>query len=181
MSRLPHGKREWGVLLLSFAMLATFANMVWRFVPNLHRLQAAGLPDSPAVVGALVLAEALAAIVVLSVGGYFFYDALVLPARKLEQTRYLITNRRVLIQRGREELHLDRSRIVDVIPTPVSHGLSDVFLVLDGPRARALAISGAFGEQQETGPELRPVLLLVEDAESISQILLDQSAPPKAA
>jgi hypothetical protein len=101
LSRLPHGKREWGVLLLSFAMLATFVNMVWRFLPNFHRLQAAGLPDSPAVVGALILAEALAAFVVLSVGAYFFYDALVLPARKLGQTRYLITNRRVLIQRGR--------------------------------------------------------------------------------
>ena len=108
---------------------------------------------------------------------YLAVEGLVQPLRQLDRTRYLITDRRVLIQRGREELHLDRERIVDVIPTPGASGMTDVFLVLDGPRARALAISGAFGEQ-DTGPQLRPVLESVEDAESVSRILLAGPAGP---
>jgi hypothetical protein len=98
------------------------------------------------------------------------YVALVRPARLAHKTRYLITDRRVLIQRGFEELCLDRGRIVDVIDSPGQGGLHDIFLVLDGPRARALAASGAFGERDiENG--LVPVFHSVADAEEVSQIL----------
>jgi hypothetical protein len=90
-------------------------------------------------------------------------------------TRYLVTNKRVLIQRRSEELHLDRSKILDVIETPKGDGLYDLFLVLDGPRARAVAASGAFGEIAR-GPNLRPVFEAVEDAESVSKILRDAAA-----
>jgi len=55
-----------------------------------------------------------------------------------------VTDSRVLISRRNEELSLDRSRIAYVIDAP-ANGLHDVFLVLDGPQARALAPSGAFG------------------------------------
>jgi hypothetical protein len=65
---------------------------------------------------------------------------------------------------------------VDVIPTRGAGGFSDVFLVLDGPRARALALGGAFGEIDD-GPLLRPVLQAVEDAEGISKILLTRVGP----
>jgi hypothetical protein len=82
----------------------------------------------------------------------------------------LITNKRVLIQRGREELSLDRTRIVDVIDAPAGAGMSHVFLVLDGPRARALAASGAFGELTR-GPDLRPVFESLEDAEGARRVL----------
>lgn len=74
-----------------------------------------------------------------------------------------------MIQRGHEELHLDRSRIVDIIDAPAQGGLRDIFLVLDGPKARALAASGAFGEAQGKG--LQPVLHRVADVDSIRQIL----------
>jgi len=82
----------------------------------------------------------------------------------------LITDKRVLIQRGNEELHVDRSIIVDVIGAPAGDGLQDVFFVLDGPRARALAMSGAFGELGR-GPHLRPVFEAVDDAEGASRVL----------
>jgi hypothetical protein len=104
------------------------------------------------------------------------YAAVVRPARLEADTRYLITDRRVLIQRGHEELHLDRSRIVDIIDTPAQGGLTDIFLVLDGPKARAVAASGAFGEAQGRG--LQPVLHKVADVESVRQIL---SVPASAA
>jgi len=104
------------------------------------------------------------------------YVALVRPARLVQKTRYLITDRRVLIQRGHEELCLDRGRIVDVIDSPGQHGLHDIFLVLDGPRARALAASGAFGERDVDG--LVPVFHAVADAQEISQILSPPATPP---
>jgi hypothetical protein len=52
--------------------------------------------------------------------------------------------------------------------------------VLDGPRARALAASGAFGEL-ERGPNLRPVFESVADAESVTRILQSQPELPRAA
>jgi hypothetical protein len=55
-----------------------------------------------------------------------------------------------------------------------------VFIVLDGPRARALSASGAFGEINR-GPNLRPVFESVQDAESLSRILLGAGDLPRAA
>lgn len=179
---LPQGRRELTVLALSLLLMGTFAAMVFRALPTLRMLLAAGLPDRPAALAALLVGESLGMLLVLAAAAYMFFDAVIRPVRMLDRTRYLITNQRVLIQRGPEELHLDRSRIVDVIPTRAAGGLTDVFLVLDGPRARALAISGAFGES-DSGPSLSPVLFAVEDAEAVSQILLtrDEPASPKAA
>ncbi len=180
----PHGRREWMQLAIAGFLLAGFGRMVFESVPNLHRLVAAGLPAGSlpfiALLGGLVLSAGM----LLAMAGWLVFDSAVRPGRLARETRYLITDRRVLIQRGREELHLDRSRIVDVIDAPSGDGLSDVFLVLDGPRARALAPSGAFGEG-ERGPNLRPVFQSVEDAESVSRILTadpdDTPSLPRAA
>ena len=174
----PRGRRELGVLALSVTLLFAFVSMVARAVPNLRNLVGAGLKSGPFM--ALVLGEGIVALLVLGAALYFLYEAFLAPAKNLTETRYLITDRRVLIQRGREELHLDRERIVDVIPARTAAGLTDVFLVLDGPRARALAIGAAFGEG-EVGQELSPVLESVEDAESVSRILLSNSTARKAA
>jgi hypothetical protein len=178
---LPRSRREIGTLGLSLVLFYTFAAMLARAVPNLRGLLSAGLREGP--FAALVVGEGIAALLVLGAASYLAFDGLISPARKLAQTRYLITNRRVLIQRGREELHLDRERIVDVIPTRAPSGLTDVFLVLDGPRARALAMGGAFGEI-DAGLDLCPVLVSMEDPESVSRILLSRpstSAPRRAA
>jgi hypothetical protein len=175
---LPRGRREVGVLGLSVVLFYTFGSMVLRAVPNLRHLVGAGLESGPFV--ALVAGEGIAALLVLGAAVYFLYEGVIAPAKNLQHSRYLITDRRVLIQRGLEELHLDRERIVDVIPARSAAGLTDVFLVLDGPRARALAISGAFGEA-DAGTQLSPVLESVEDAESVSRILLSNVPHRKAA
>jgi hypothetical protein len=91
-----------------------------------------------------------------------------------------VTNKRVLIQRRSEELHVDRSKIVDVIDAPAGDGLRNVFIVLDGPQARALAASGAFGEL-ERSPHLRPVFEAVEDAEGARRVLGSSPVLPYAA
>jgi hypothetical protein len=177
---LPHGRREIGVLVLAMLMTASLGRMLTRVVPNYRLLEASGLPGASTANVALIAAEGLAMLVLALLAGWFSYEALVAPSRNLQATRYLITNRRVLIQRGREELHLDRARIVDVIPTRSRRGLTDVFLVLDGPRARALAISGAFGDV-ETGPHLRPVLEAVDDPEGVSKLLMEAVSTQQAA
>jgi hypothetical protein len=176
-TRLPRGRRELSLLGLSAVLFYTFGAMLLRSIPNAKALMAAGLRQAP--FAALLVGEGISLLLVLGVAVYLAVEGLVQPLRQLDRTRYLITDRRVLIQRGREELHLDRERIVDVIPTPGASGMTDVFLVLDGPRARALAIGGAFGEH-EVGPHLRPVLESVEDAESVSRILLAGPAGPPA-
>src|SRR5690606_9610139 len=121
----------------------------------------AGLSAASLSFVALVAAIGLTVVLLGALSGAILYSAIVRPARLERETRYLITDRRVLIQRGDEELHLDRGRIVDVIDAPTEGGRHDLFLVLDGPRAAALAPSGAFGDEPDRG--LQPVLKLIED------------------
>jgi hypothetical protein len=160
-------------LLVGFA----FVRELRTAIPAAQHVVAAGLSTrSPAFIS-LVIGVALTAILLACVAVGLSYVALVRPARLVRRTRYLITNRRVLIQRGNEELCLDRKRIVDVIDSPGHYGLHDIFLVLDGPKARAVAASGAFGERDvEDG--LVPVLHAVADAEEVGQILRMPSEPP---
>ncbi len=179
---VPRARRGWMQLVLAAFLAAAFVRMMWLGVPSVKRVLGAGLPAGSVAFIALVAGLGLSALMVLAIAVYLAYHVVIRPGRLVNQTRYLITNKRVLIQRGDEELHLDRSRIVDVIDTPTGQGLSDVFLVLDGPRARALAASGAFGEG-EIGPGLRPVFQSVEDGESVGRILRAPSEPelPRAA
>ena len=83
-----------------------------------------------------------------------------------------MTDRRVLIRRGHEELHLDREHIAYVITTPRSEGSSrrDMWLVLDGPQARAYSPSGAFGGARDE-QRLVPMFAAVEDADTATELL----------
>jgi hypothetical protein len=166
---VPTGMRSHGSIAIALAIAGAAAFVVSHAVHSLRTVVAGGwAPGSrPFVALALVLSLVIVMLVSSSLG--LLYAVLIRPARLVQRTRYLITDRRVLIQRGDEELHLDRSRIVDVIDTPAEGGLHDVFLVLDGPRARAVAASGAFGESDTQG--LLPVLKKVADAEAIQSIL----------
>jgi hypothetical protein len=172
---LPHGRREWSLVGLALVLGLVLARMAWSFVPTVRKLVNAGLPTSSAAFVALVVGLGLAALVVGSLAAYFAYDAVVRRARFAGETRYIVTDKRVLIQRGLEELHLGRDKIVDVIDAPAGRGRRNVFLVIDGPRARALAASGAFGEMDRS-PHLRPVLEAVQDVEGVTEIL--RGPPP---
>jgi hypothetical protein len=158
-----------GVVALGVAIGAS--RSVVRVIPLLRRI--AHLHALPAwSFGLIVVAVALSIVFAVAVAAGVGYAALVRPRRLLRATRYLVTNRRVLIRRGREELSLDRDRIADVIPAPTRAGapaLVDLFLVLDGPHARAFSSSGAFrdGEREH----LHPVLLAIEDADTVGAIL----------
>ncbi|MGK3998200.1 hypothetical protein [Sorangium sp. So ce1024] len=166
---LPSGLRGIASVLLGVLLGACAVMTAAHAVRSIRIVTAAGMdPESVSFV-ALVASLSLTIVLLVAAGAAILYASVVRPARLAARTRYLITDRRVLIQRGDEELHLDRSRIVDVIDAPGPGELRDVFLVLDGPRARAVAVSGAFGEAPGGG--LQPVLRRVTDVESVRQLL----------
>ncbi len=156
-------------------VLATFVHSIVRAVPPvLKLLRLHALP--PAMSAVLVTGVGLGCLLLLAVALGGAWVAFVRPVRLARSTRYFVTNRRVLIRRGLEELALDRSRIAYVIDAPqrpLGDGarpkLHDVFLVLDGPQARALAPSGAFGESGTDS--LKPVFTAIVDADRVEEIL----------
>jgi hypothetical protein len=174
---LPNGKREWGLVGIGGFLFAVVGRMLELLVPTLHRVVVHGdLPVRSLPFAAFTFGLGLAVLLVFAVGCYAIYDAVIRQGYGAKHTRYLITDKRVLIQRGSEELHVDRHLIVYVINAPAGDGLHDVFFVLDGPRARALAASGAFGELGR-GAHLRPVFEAVDDAEGASRVLCGGPAP----
>jgi hypothetical protein len=178
----PHGQREWGLIGIGGFLFAGVGRMVEGAIPALQHVAHGGLPVRSFPFAALAFGLSLAVLLVFGVGCYVIYDAVIRQGYAAKRTRYLITDKRVLIQRGSEELHVDRQLIVEVIDAPAGDGLHDVFFVLDGPRARALAASGAFGELGR-GPHLRPVFEAVDDAEGASRVLRGTPEPelPRAA
>ena len=165
----PSGWRTTMTLVVGLTMGLTSLATAIRAVRILRDVHFAGLSSISLSFVTLVAAIGLTVVLLAVFSGAILYSAVVRPARLEKDTRYLITDRRVLIQRGDEELHLDRGRIVDVIDAPTEGGRHDLFLVLDGPRAAALAPSGAFGAEPDRG--LQPVLELVEDADAVHRIL----------
>ncbi len=166
---LPGDSRTVGSLGIALVLGGASFWLGRHAVHALRTMVSAGLGSETPVF--IALATALSLAIVLLAGGAcaIIYLVVVKPARMLAATRYLITDRRVLIQQDNEELHLDRSHIVDTIDAPSMGGMRDVFLVLDGPHARALAAGGAFGEAQQG---LQPVLRRVEDVDAIRSILM---------
>jgi hypothetical protein len=177
----PWTSRRLVTATIALAVGLAAARSAGRVIPTLRRL--AHLHALPGWSFALfVCAVVVSVLFVAAVAGSVGYLACVRPSRLARATRYLVTNRRVLIRRGREELSLDRTRIADVIasptpralreggvPSPGGAPLVDLFLVLDGPHARAFASSGAFREGE--GDALVPVLAAIEDSETVDAIL----------
>jgi hypothetical protein len=171
---LPTSLRGALSVLLALAMSAAVIALAFRTLHGLRSLVVAGLDPTGVSFIALAFSVGLSMLLLALAAAGLGYAAIVRPARLEQQTRYLITDRRILIQRSGEELHLDRGRIVDAIHAPVEHNLVDVFFVLDGPHAVALAPSGAFGEDQGQG--LQPVLRRV-DGDAVRMALSLVSAP----
>jgi hypothetical protein len=164
----PWTTRRVATAAVGAALAGAFARSLARSVPSIARvLRLHTLP--PVLAGLLVGGVALGMMLLLVVAVGIGYSAIVRPRRLARATRYFVTNTRVLIVRGNEELSLDRSRIAYVIDAPWRK-LHDVFLVLDGPQARAMAPSGAFGTE-DRDDSLRPVLAAIADADTVGEIL----------
>ncbi len=155
-----------GGALLALAAVYVFARMT---PPITRVLRAHALP--PATEAVLIGGAALVVLLIAGVAGFVGYSAVLRPWLLARATRYFVTDRRVLIRRGTEELHLDRQRIAYVITAPWREGSAwrDVYLVLDGPQARAFSPSGAFGGADEQ--RLVPMFAAVEDADTATEVL----------
>jgi hypothetical protein len=174
---VPHGARAIVSAAIGLALGAVALTTALHANHGLRLVLGAGLAARSLPFVALVASVALTVLLLAVAGVGVVYAALVRPARLDAETRYWVTDRRVLIQRGDEELHLDRARIADVIEAPTADGSTDLFLVLDGPAARAFAPSGAFGDKGAGG--LAPVFHRVrEPAEVVA--LLRRAAPGEA-
>jgi hypothetical protein len=148
--------------------------MVARSAPPVSRILRQHLL-SPVTSGFLVGGVGLAVLLLATVACAIGYAAVVRPVLLARKTRYYVTDRRVLIVRGSEELHLDRQRIAYVITAPWRGVLPartrrDLFLVLDGPHARAFSPSGAFGGGGDD-ERLVPMFAAIEDADTASELL----------
>jgi hypothetical protein len=175
----PWTLRRFLTASIAAAVAVATLRVVLRAAPAIGRLlRTHALPWITS--GLLVASVTLTTLLLLAIALGVAYQSCVRPQRLARLTRYLITDRRVLIRRDTEELSLDRGRVADVIAAPTrgfvddsssahGHGLTDVFLVLDGPQARAYSPSGAFGERD--GDRLVPVLSAIEDAETVGAIL----------
>lgn len=171
---LPSDLRAAASLLLGLALVASAIGAGLRAYHGIETVLRGGLAPSSLPFVALVASVALSIGLLSAAAAFILYASVLRPARLAKLTRYLITDRRVLIQRGAVELHLDREQIVDVIDAPAHGGRRHLFLVLDGKGARAFAPSGAFGE--EPSGALVPVLELVEDPDSVLELL---RSPPR--
>ena len=169
--------RRTGNAVLALVLAAFAVRSIVKVVPGLLKLSRIHLL-SPPLLTLLAVACGLGTLLLLAVAAGIADRAWLRPLRMNKRTRYFITNKRVLIVRGDEELHLDRRRIAYVIPT--SRGLlHDVFLVLDGPQARALAVMGAFGEGHDA--HLLPIFSAIEDADVVHELLHPAAEMAKAA
>lgn len=179
-SYLPVRPTDWVVFASMLGLFGIAAWLTIRGITLMERMAGAGMPVHSVPFSALGVGLGLGVALVLGLVAYLAHSTLGRRAFGLRQTRYLISNKRVLIQRGREELHLDRRRIVDVIDTPAGSGTFNLFLVLDGPLARAVAAHGAFAGSQPS-EALRPVFECVQDCEGAVGVLARTASlpPPK--
>ncbi|MFW5925670.1 MAG: hypothetical protein ACOC9O_01815 [Myxococcota bacterium] len=165
-----------GLVVLGIGMLRGH-----RLVQVLIGLEDAGLAVGSWEWALLFSASALAWTIMVTVGGGLAWYGLVRARRLGQSTDYLLTDRRLLIRRGRTELSLDRRRIVDVAETKVPGGLHHLFLVLDAPDSRALSVSGALGPIAPPRDQVPPVLFELQDAEWVRGLILHRDRGPPMA
>jgi len=176
---LPRKPEEWTLAFVTVGLIVLSFWMAFKTITLERKLLRAGYDLTSVSFWGLAIGMGAAIVVIFGTALFLAKSTLVKRARSLHEMRYVISNKRVLIQRGREELHLDKNRIIDVIEAPAGEGTRTLFLVIDGPKARALAIGGAFGEA-EHGPDLRPVLECVRDSDGARRALPGgkNSVPP---
>lgn len=179
-SWVPSTTRRLGYTLLSLLCLGAGVRTVVTTTPVVGKLLESGVGAGSVAFLTLVVAFVLTAALLVATGATLLYLGVIRKPVLDRRTRYLVTNRRVLLERGAYEIHLDRDKVVDVIEEPGRCGGSDVYLVMDGPSSRGLAASGAFGPGDRSRGFL-PLLRSVSDVDGLRAAILTTriSLPPK--
>lgn len=164
--------------LLGIFVLVVGLPLGLRSAAILVSLEQRGLQMSSWTWMLLFFAMALTAGVLLTVGLGLAWHGILRGRAMGHDTEYVLTDRRLLIRRGNTELSIDRARIVDIAETAAWRGLTTVYLVLDGPDARALADSGALRTIAPSRDSVPPVLYELRDASAISTALFGRRSRP---
>jgi len=171
---LLFGVREILTAMLGFALTGLGVAYGVRTGTILFELGDAGLEVGSLEWILLAAAVGISCSVFVGIGLGLAWHGLVRSRVLGHQTEYLLTDKRLLIRRGRTELSVDRHRIVEVADAPAPFGLSHLFLVLDAPHSKALADSGALRPILPSREGVPPVLFDVRDAESVKALILDR-------
>jgi hypothetical protein len=129
-----------GVLCWMFALRSTLVG-----IPVLERLLAGGIPLTSLAFVCLSASILLTVASLVALGGWFLHVGITRKPWMDRKTRYLVTNQRLILLRGRRELHVDRAAIVDIVDRNGLYGGRDAYLILDGPHSRAVSAQGVFG------------------------------------
>ncbi len=168
------GWREITVTLGGLALIALAVFYAQRNLAILLGLEDLGLQVRSAEWVFLFSAVLISWVCILMVGFSLVYHGFV-RARQLGQgTEYVLTQHRLLIRRGLVELSLDRARVVDVAERSAPLGLVHLYLVLDGPRSRALAVSGAMNPLPPARAVVPPVLFDLRNTEAVRAALIQR-------
>lgn len=160
------------------AVLLVGLPMAVRTAAILAELEQLGLPMTSLTWLLLFAAMALTATLTGAVGVGLVWHGIPRAHAMRSDTEYVLTDRRLLIRRGRIELSLDRRWIVEVAETRAWRGLTNLYLVLDGPEARALADSGALSTIAPSRDAMLPVLFELRDPGVIQSLLGDRESRP---
>lgn len=174
---LPLSARRALTALFAVSCLAVAVRTLVVAIPVVRGLVRAGVPALSVAFLALAGAFALTVALLASLSSGLFYVGLIRKPLRDRKTHYLVTNKRVLIQRDDHEIHLDRRNVVDVIDEKGRYGGRDVYFVMDGPQSRALAASGAFGPG-ENAKGFLPVLRGITDVEELKRAMLPHPRTP---
>lgn len=176
------GAAEGLTAVWGFLALCAGALYVYRTGAILRGLESIGLPVRSVTWGLLFLAIVISGTVMLGVGASLLFRGTLGARAEGSATEYVLTQSRLLIRRGRTELSVDRSRIVDVAHVRRGAGLGNLVLILDGPNGRALDDNGALSMFSAPARSIvPPVLYEVQDPQYVCGLLLEHKTQPYAA
>jgi hypothetical protein len=175
------GRAEVQLAVLGVMVLGSAGLYLHRTLGVLSTLETLGLPVRSATWVMFFLAVAISGVIMCATGALLLYHGVWGARAEGSSTEYVLTNRRVIIRRGRTELSVDRRRIVDVAEQPSTGDLGNLYLILDGPAARALDDSGALGHFAPPRAQVLPVLYEVADREHFRHLLLGPAEEAKPA
>ncbi|MBW2465402.1 MAG: hypothetical protein JRH11_27390 [Deltaproteobacteria bacterium] len=166
------GLRELGIAVLGVVVVGVALRYGYQVATILLGLEVRGLPVQSLTWILFFVAVAVAWVVISCVGGTLLWYGAFRSRALGSDTEYLLTDERLIIRRGRTELSVDRRRIVDVAETRGVLGLSNLFLVLDAPESRAVALSGALKRFPPPRDLVAPVLYEIREVERVRDLIL---------
>ena len=172
------GWRNAGIAAIGLAVLAVGVRYAARVGSVLLLLEEQGLGKTSSTFLLFFVGVALTFCLVAGVGAGLLWFGTIRARRMGHDTEYVVTNRRLLIRRGRVELSVDLDSIVDVAQTPTWGRLHHLFLVLDAPGSRALAVSGALRTVIPARDTVAPILYDLRDVEGFRRAVFGRGSRP---